>query len=713
VIAKPTQSYPGAVMADGPLAFWRLNETDGGNGTVAKDYWGGHNGEYNNVSLQVPGYNPTSDLDTAAQFGSFAVTDSHVANIPGIDFASPAGTPTAFSVEAWVNGNGNFQTSDAGIVTKGYGGGGEQFSIDTGAGGAALRGLRLIVRDAAGVAYVVNSTNSMNQNSAWHHVVGVCDMFNSNIVLYVDGLRVGSATISPAAGINSSVAPVSIGSRQSGAGTAFNNQFFGVIDDVAIYSYALTPAQVLSHYYAAELPPKVIVPPMDIAANEGGSATFRVSAYGAPPLSYQWYNVTSGQPGTLMPGQTSDTLVLNNITMAQNGSQYQVVINSPHGSATSPDWFQPAATLTVVSGPPHFTTDLPEKMFVYAGRTVTLSVVAAGTEPITYVWLRNGATVVNGGRISGAQTATLTIANAQPGDSGNYQVLISNNQGGPIASIITALVVDAVPSFNGDGTGWTLNGGATITGNVLTLTTSTSQSRSAFFNYPLYVGGFRATYTYQDIGGGGADGMGVVIHNDPRGATALGGGGGGMGYPGITPSAGILFTIYNNSAVSFQANGTTTEPYAPTAPVNIAGGNPIDVVIEYRQGIIQLSLTDTVTSATFNATVEVGDLSALVGGETAYIGVTGASGGVGSNQQVSNFRYYPMPALSAELAGPNSLLLSWPASVGGFSAQQSTSVDAATWPAVTAPASLVGDRFQILVSPLIQNQFFRLVLPQP
>ena len=61
-------------------------------------------------------------LIAAQSFGLLATSNSCVTNI----FINFAGASNAvFSVEAWVNGGA--QTTDVGLVTKGYGSGGEQF----------------------------------------------------------------------------------------------------------------------------------------------------------------------------------------------------------------------------------------------------------------------------------------------------------------------------------------------------------------------------------------------------------------------------------------------------------------------------------------------------------------------------------------------------------------------------------------------------------
>jgi hypothetical protein len=159
-----------------------------------------------------------------------------------VDFATTGNA--AFAVEAWVNGPA--QTTDAGLITKGYGGGGEQFNLDCGAGSHAFR---FFVRDAGGAAHVANS--SVVPNSQWHHVVGVCDQVKGGIYLYVDGARVGSTTIGTNTGLLTSTLPASFGARKSGAGTAYDLQFTGYMQDVAIYNFALSSNRVTAQFLAA------------------------------------------------------------------------------------------------------------------------------------------------------------------------------------------------------------------------------------------------------------------------------------------------------------------------------------------------------------------------------------------------------------------------------------------------------------------------------
>lgn len=66
----------------------------------------------------------------------------------------------------------------------------------------------------------------------------------------------------------------------------------------------------------------------------------------------------------------------------------------------------------------------PQSQSVQQGQTVVLAVTATGAD--SYQWTRNGATLVNGGRISGATGPMLTISDVRPGDAGAYRVTVAN-----------------------------------------------------------------------------------------------------------------------------------------------------------------------------------------------------------------------------------------------------------------------------------------------
>jgi hypothetical protein len=77
------------------------------------------------------------------------------------------------------------------------------------------------------------------------------------------------------------------------------------------------------------------------------------------------------------------------------------------------------------------------------GATVSFSVVVqGGLVPITYQWQKSGVNMVNGGSISGATTATLTIAGIVSGDLGTsiYRCVVTDAQSISITSNAVSLV---------------------------------------------------------------------------------------------------------------------------------------------------------------------------------------------------------------------------------------------------------------------------------
>jgi len=75
--------------------------------------------------------------------------------------------------------------------------------------------------------------------------------------------------------------------------------------------------------------------------------------------------------------------------------------------------------------------------------------------------------------------------------------------------------------------------------------------------------------------------------------------------------------------------------------VILTSGNPIRVDVLYDSTALTFTenLTDLVTLATYANTFTVPALSGILGGNLAYVGFTGATGGAQSFQTVGSFRY--------------------------------------------------------------------------
>ena len=89
----------------------------------------------------------------------------------------------------------------------------------------------------------------------------------------------------------------------------------------------------------------------------------------------------------------------------------------------------------------------PQSQTVAAGASATFRVEAAGTEPLTNQWRKDGADLSDGGRISGARTATLAIANCQASDAGSYDVVVSNAAGAVTSRGASLMIADLAPGL--------------------------------------------------------------------------------------------------------------------------------------------------------------------------------------------------------------------------------------------------------------------------
>jgi hypothetical protein len=159
------------------------------------------------------------------------------------------------------------------------------------------------------------------------------------------------------------------------------------------------------------VPAVIVGDPPDLVATNGDDVHWRVLAKGTAPLAYQWFfNVTN-----ILDQQTESTLDLANVTPTQAG-KYSVRVTNNFGTATSIP-----ATLTIVEAPT--IVDSPHDQNVTNGDTVVWTVVAHGTDPLSYQWFFNT-------NILGLETnATLALSNVIPAQAGNYQVVVANLYG--------------------------------------------------------------------------------------------------------------------------------------------------------------------------------------------------------------------------------------------------------------------------------------------
>ncbi|MBI4664417.1 MAG: immunoglobulin domain-containing protein [Verrucomicrobia bacterium] len=184
----------------------------------------------------------------------------------------------------------------------------------------------------------------------------------------------------------------------------------------------------------AAVAPSITIQPQSRTVAAGASVSFSITATGTAPLRYQWR-----KDGIDIPGASESSLFLFSAT-ASGAGVYTVVVSNAAGSVTSS-----AATLAITV--PASISSQPQSQTVTIGANPTFTVVAAGTEPLAYQWKKEGATLVDGGRISGATTDTLTITGVQIADAGVYTVVITNPAGSTTSSN-AVLTINLNPSVS-------------------------------------------------------------------------------------------------------------------------------------------------------------------------------------------------------------------------------------------------------------------------
>ena len=198
--------------------------------------------------------------------------------------------------------------------------------------------------------------------------------------------------------------------------------------------------------------------------------------------------------------------------------------------------------------------------------------------------------------------------------------------------------------------GLTLNGSAVATNGQLQLTTGgTIQAGSVFWNVPINIQAFTTNFEFQ-LTNAKANGFTFTIQN--VGPTALGGNSAGLGYQDIQKSVAVKFNFYNytnpTSGASSGSNstGVYTNGQPPLAPnvditpsgIQLASGDKIQAQITYDGATLTLNLLDTVTNDKFTMSQAI-NIPQTVGGNTAYVGFTGGTGGLSSIQKMLTWTY--------------------------------------------------------------------------
>ncbi len=233
------------------VAYWKLDECQG---TVANDAsvnaaGTGSNGNTGTITIGASGTQTTAGTcstptdGTGAWYNGRTGKRNYSLNFDGTDdvvtvtetsFTDLGSTTDSYSVAGWFKTTANTATLHT-IITKDDATGAWPYNLHL---NVSERGCFNVSNVAGGFSEACGST-ALNDGN-WHHMVGVRDVPNDTLYLYVDGRLVNSANDQN----SSSVANndnITIG---NGGASGTQYDFNGQIDDAKIFNYALTAKQV-------------------------------------------------------------------------------------------------------------------------------------------------------------------------------------------------------------------------------------------------------------------------------------------------------------------------------------------------------------------------------------------------------------------------------------------------------------------------------------
>lgn len=278
-------NYQSGVESGSPTAFWQLGESAG---TTAAD---SSSGSANSGTYQNSPTLDTAGAITGSSAGSvtFNGTNQYVSLPSGF---SMFGGSSGFTIEGWVKPTA--ANTWARLVD--FGNGSPSDNVVLSVGGQSGTDLTLGIDNGTNGANFVASNVVLD--NVWQYVAAtfVPNGFGGGTVtLYLNGAVVNTGTIG--------YAPTSVTRTHNYIGKSnwsSDSYFQGSIQDVAIYSSALSGASILAHYTTGALE---IQPTSTFAYNGDGLRMSKMPAGSAGPQQYV-YDTTGSVPKVLSDGSS-------------------------------------------------------------------------------------------------------------------------------------------------------------------------------------------------------------------------------------------------------------------------------------------------------------------------------------------------------------------------------------------------------------------------
>lgn len=237
-----TLAYRTLILGDNPLVYYEFDETGGTTAANSAASGSSFNGTVNGaVTLNRPSF---ADGGAAYEFGGGYILVAPLTN-----------SLTEWTVSAWVNYDSgkttasNFLSNDQdgwnNDVLIGIGPE-DGTTVPSGSVGVVHQGSPGSTRDFAGAPLVANE---------WHHIAVTGSTSAGTLSVYIDGtLQASDADLVNGVTFNGADGPGTASLKIGTARTDLTRNYDGLLDELAIFDYVLTPQQITAHATAVPVP---------------------------------------------------------------------------------------------------------------------------------------------------------------------------------------------------------------------------------------------------------------------------------------------------------------------------------------------------------------------------------------------------------------------------------------------------------------------------